>query len=476
VNGPLSLLECVDQAVRSSLELKIERQQATSVLEEVAIAEAEFDPAITGQASAASHRSPRSSSELEGAMQPESKAQNVQIGAAKKFDTGAVATVQSAALDRSETNSSFSTLNPEYNASLRLNVRQPLLQGGGRAVNKAPIRLAEVRVDRSNIRVRQRLLDVLLESEGAYWLLAASLQAERIRENSLRLAELIVEETRARRDANVARDVDVLEARASQAEKQEALLRARKESADAKDRLFRVMGILQTQEPGDLRVASLPVVSAYRADPKASFRKALANAPLALLNRNIIREREIQLLQARRNRLPSLDLSLNAGLLGRDTSQSRANEALYRRDGYFWEVMLGLRIPWGLRRERALLRQAEFSVDEEKLAQRISELGLYTDIRNACREIGLAQNRLGVTRLSVELNQQRFEEQRLKRREGEATLREVLEAQEDMEEAELRQLESRLTLVQAITALESFEATLPQRHGIVLTNVLEAAP
>ncbi len=463
----LSLREAIDTALEKNLSLRIVRSDERIASYQLDAAEAVFDPAFTATGGYSDRLSPIGGSELEGAIQNESTAAEVSTGIEADLPTGGSIQLTGDVLDRLETNSQFARLNPEFNSSVNLSVRQPLLRTAGFTYNLAPIRLAELQVDRANLEIFNGVLQVLRDVEQIYWLVVSTDLAVEIAENSIELGEIILEEAVEREKASLGTRVDVLESRASLSETQEALLLARKLHNDAKDLLFKSMGILMEQEPGDLQLEPLPSNSLFFPDPRTSFATALENAPTIQLQLNALRQREIERTRAKNDTLPALDLNATGGYLGRDASQRLAFDRLGEGNGYFWEVLLEFRVPFGRRAEKARYAEALTSLEREQLNTSEVKLDLYTDIRAACREVELARERLRVTAVSRDLNVEKFEQKQSERRSGQATMRDLLEAQEDMEQARLRHLEANVDLLRAIVDLAQLEGSLPHRYGLV---------
>lgn len=470
ISTRLTLRESIDIAVENNLDLKVVRSGEQIAGYGLFVERARFDPAFTSATGYASRLSPLGGSELEGAVQNETKTGIATMGLEKNLATGGTLALRGDAYDERKTNSQFARLNPEFNARVSLDLRQPLLKNAGFTYNLAPIRLAELGLDRSNLEMQSHLLAVLRETELAYWLVVSTGRAREIRRNSIELGTIILDEAVEREKAALATRIDVLEARAAVAAKEEALLTSDKLHRDTKDRLFKVMGILLTQEPGDLVLERLPTDGIYTPDPQASFDRALAHAPVHLIALNAIRRREIERRQAKQNRLPSLDFVSRSGLLGRNRTQGTAYNRLTEANGYFWEVNLELRVPWGRRAEKARYAQSLALLDQERLTTDEIRLQLYADVRFACREVDLANQRLDATSVTLELNTEKFEQRKSEQSSGQTTMRDLLEAQEEMEESQLRHLEANVEILAAIARLAELEGTLPSRYGLLLAG------
>jgi hypothetical protein len=93
-----------------------------------------------------------------------------------------------------------------------LAVKQPLLKNAGLTVNRANINRAELGVTRANLDYQSRLLQVVRDTENAYYNLVFAREQLKVRNSSLELAARLYEENQTRKTTGVATDLDVLQA------------------------------------------------------------------------------------------------------------------------------------------------------------------------------------------------------------------------------------------------------------------------
>jgi outer membrane protein len=89
-----------------------------------------------------------------------------------------------------------------------------------------------------------------------------------------------------------------------------------------------------------------------------SYKLARENQPDLLSSQASIKQLEIDAKTAKNARLPSLDLGGALGYNTKESTSRRAFSELPGSDGYSWEVDLSLRLPWGLKAERARYRSS----------------------------------------------------------------------------------------------------------------------
>ncbi|QQL44496.1 TolC family protein [Sulfuriroseicoccus oceanibius] len=467
LSGRLSLREAVLTALELNPEIEIQREQQVATELQLDVARAEFDPVLSADSAGRYRREPRASSELDGAVQPESDGVTASMGVEKKLGTGASVGLDWQPLNRSATNSTFSTLNPSFSSELSLNVRQPLLKGGW-GVNQIPTELAMVNVTSGKYQTMQVVIDTLRDVEVSYWQAGAAANELEIRAQAVELAKVILEETMARDTSRV----DELEAKSNLLEREAALVDAQKQLDDATDNLLRVLGVLGEMEPGDLALQKVRVPADVEQliDPEKRYAQALETSPRIAIQRARIDQAELEVERARYDVRPTLDLTASVGVSGRDADMRGAWSGAANQDGRAANAGIEFRIPWGSRAERAREASAESDLKRERLQVHAERLDLFGDVREACRAVEAALKRLAAADAAVEVNEVRFEEQQIRRRNGDSSLRALLEAQNDLDGSRLGQLQARVEVLTSLARLRALDGQLPETLGVVLVD------
>jgi outer membrane protein TolC len=87
------------------------------------------------------------------------------------------------------TNNSYYYFNPFFNSTLTFTLTQPLLRGGGRFANLAPIRIARRSLDQSRSSFEAEVNDAILNVVSQYWNAVEARGALDVQQKSLKLAE-----------------------------------------------------------------------------------------------------------------------------------------------------------------------------------------------------------------------------------------------------------------------------------------------
>lgn len=143
----------------------------------VSEAEGRFEPYIFANGDIESNEAPRSSLLETGTSStaPTTLSENrygVEFGVGKPLITGGELTL-SQRLGTRHNNSEFFVPDKQANAELLLEIRQPILDGAGIAVNSAPIQLATLERDRSVVDLQRQIEDQMTEVIRTYWTLYA---------------------------------------------------------------------------------------------------------------------------------------------------------------------------------------------------------------------------------------------------------------------------------------------------------------
>jgi len=457
---PLPLQACIDRALDKNFGLAIQRFDAANSLETLKIARADYDPALTLTTIRSSSQADNADTSLVGTRNDNF---STRLGVSQKIPTGATLAL-SQNLNRRGTNNAFALMNPAYTADLSLSVSQPLLRGAGSKLALAPIRRAEIGTQISELNTTARILQVVRDTEAAYYSLVYARESLKVRSQSLDLAQRLLDENSTRRGTGVATDLDVLQAEVGVENARRSVLLAEQTVRDAEDRLLNLIGQFAFDET--LGEVALPPTATFSPDFEISYALARKQQPEYLAATQSIKQLQLDLATARRNRLPSLDLNAAGGYNTRDASLNRAYNRLPDGDGYSWQLDLSLRFPWGLRAERARHNIALNNLRREETRLRQIEQTLALDVRSAVRAVETNLVSVSISRKATELSSRQYELERARFDAGLSTSRRVLEAQDDLESARVAELQSQVNLRTAMAELNRIDGTSLSLYNI----------
>ncbi|PXA05163.1 hypothetical protein DDZ13_04165 [Coraliomargarita sinensis] len=467
----LTLDKVIGRALEHNLGLATERYRVANAEDDVVIEEAAFDVELFGSTGLSESLSPARTSALDNANTPESESRRAAVGADKLLSTGATVSVDSGIRRRSSNNNA--ARNPDYSADIGISIRQPLLQGAWRRVNLAPLARAKIGAEISLFELRSEVLDLLQNTESAYWDLAYAKADRRLIASSIELAENLLEENKERERLGLATPLEVLQAETELNDREEDLIQAERVIAEAEDRLRRLMGDTSFTAPveGNLQVNPLPQDLPGLRPMPAVVRDTVESDVEADAQELGVEVQRINRILARDDIKPDLSLVAGVTYLGRDSDGETSYRGAYQRNGRDWNVGLELRIPWGTRAAEARLRQTERNLEREKLLLYDLKQQKALAARSVWRAVQAGLRRIEVTRKALELNREAFKQQRARYSSGVVAYRNVLEAQRDFDAARRNQLSALIETLQAQVELSRIDSTILQRNGFTWEQV-----
>lgn len=458
----LTLKECITRALDKNFNLEIQGFTTANAIETLSDSKAAYDPSFNLNASKSVNQADQPDTTLLGTH---SESINARVGVSQKVTTGAVVNVSSS-LVRNATNNTFATLNPAYNADVSLSVKQPLLKNFGSTVNKAAIDRAEIGVTIAELNYKGSVLQLVRDTEAAYYNLVFTREQLKVRTLSQELAEKLYQENRTRKDTGVATDLDVLQAEVGVATARRAVLLAQQQMRDAQDNLLNLIG--QSEFNTDLGTVSMPAMPDLTPDFDHSYKLARDNQPDYIAAESTLEQLQIDADVAKRNRLPSLDLDGAVGYNTKDSSASTAFDRLPDGDGYSWQVGLSLNIPWAMRSEKARYQIALNNLRRQKTRVRQIDQNIVVQVRAAVRSVDTNLASVTISRQATSLSEKQYELEKARFDAGLSTSRRVLEAQDDLETARVAELQARVNLRTAIAELQRLEGSSLDYYRITI--------
>lgn len=466
---PITLEDAVQLALASNLGLRSESFNRDVARESVVIADAVYEPVFALSATTSEAETPNTVVTTESTS---STRLNGSASVSQRVITGATVTLQGN-LTRAEQVGGAAATNLFYGSDVALNLRQPLLAGAGFKVNRAARQRARIGVERSNLTYAGQAMDIVRDTELAFFELASAHYALDVQRTGLATAEQFLAENEARRSAGIATELDVMQARVSVANRQAQIVTTEQRVRDATDRLLALFG--RRDFSGILQPTGYVFAPPAALSVEAVYGRAAENDPLIRNNRGLLRQLELDAYTARNNRLPRLDLIGTLGFSGSDRYNINTNpnpgyggaiDDLGTGDAYNWQVGVSLNLPWGMNEGRARKRIADYSVEQQKIRLEELEQVLMVNIRAAVRAVEADKQTVGINALSTELSQREFELEKAKFDSGLSTSRLVVEAQQRWDEARVREIQSRVQLRQDLARLRRLEGGSLQAYGV----------
>jgi HAE1 family hydrophobic/amphiphilic exporter-1 len=265
------------QAVSNAPDVGIARVAVEQATDSIAAAGGAFDPQVSMQSSLLHQEQPVSSL-IGGAASGKVTQQGLLFGPSVKGMLAASGTQYQVSFtsQRLTSDNQFITLNPQFPNLVSLSVTQPLFRGMRVDEARRQLDVSKQNATLSDSQFRQRVMDVALQTELAYWDLFFAEQNLQIQVQGLDLAREQVASNQRLVDQGLAAPIDVLEAQTQVANLRRSVLGAQAALTRAENTLKTLM-LPDTRSP--LWASALhPTTSAVPDSMPASLQDAVAQA------------------------------------------------------------------------------------------------------------------------------------------------------------------------------------------------------
>ena len=261
----------------------------------------------------------------------------------------------------------------QYQTFVGATLVQPLLKDGGLTPTFAGLRLSALESENAFQEYRRQLMLTVFRAESAYWSLYYSQEQVRFFDQSVAVAQNVLDDSREKLKAGTGAELNVMEAQSALA------LRDTKRN-DALQNYYEALGNMQILKG----VAPLPsmsnaktpvwhVVDAPReTSPEisyaTSFQQAFSMNPDFLIQQNKMRQDGLRLDVARNQLLPALNIKASYGYNGLGLTPDSSWEMAQNQDFPSWSIGLEFSMPlFGNIKARNLYQAARLATDEAYL-------------------------------------------------------------------------------------------------------------
>ena len=470
----LTLDDAIRRAVANNLDVAVARFQPRIAYQEVARAEAVFDGEFFVEATYQNLDTPQPPGVI-GGLSGDIQGRDIQ------FNTGIRKPLAYGTLFTLETDPRFQRQQPTFNAfddfftaSIAATVEQPLLEGFGRDVNRAEIRLARNATLDQRQALRRTLLTIVADVHEAYWDLFFA-------RSNLLIQQRLLERTVEDRDRLVQRrDFDVSPVRITEANsfvelRRSDVIRSRQRVRLASDALKNLINAPDLPVAGETLV--LPADAPTRAPITFNLLELVSQAlrlrpemEQALLD---ISDTRIRLDVARNARLPELNAFFTVALNGLDDSnlEDVYEDDIFELDYIDYIVGLSFEQALGNRGDTAAFRRRSLEREQATTAYRRRAQATVLEVKTALRNIITAYELIGASRASRRAAADSLRAIEAQEEAGVALTPEFLldlklATQQRLADAESAEVEAIADYNTAIAELFEASGTLLDRHGV----------
>ncbi|HDQ00769.1 MAG TPA: TolC family protein [bacterium] len=355
----------------------------------------------------------------------------------------------------------------QFSGNVDITVTQALLQGFGIGVNLANLRKANLDLEISNEELKAVAEQIIADMESAYWNLYLAGEEVKINSQSLELAKQQLQESEERVRVGKLARLELAAVHAELAARQEALIDAQSRYEQAR-LLFIFLLNPNIPDPwrNHPRLEDAPIIPTdslddigYHVQAGLKFRPDLRQARLN------IKKGAIDVTLTRNGLLPRLDLFIT---LGRTTYAQSFREAVPDVKSPFYSVSGGLSFSFPVldSKARAQYARAQLSQQQKQLLVKNMERLVERDVRSAFTEVKRSRQQIVATRVTRQLQNEKWLAELEKFRVGKSTNYLVLQAQRDLTASQIDEASAIVRHLNALINLYLMDGTLLDRCGI----------
>ena len=344
---------------------------------------------------------------------------------------------------------------PEYEMFAGATLIQPLLKNFGPAATLARIRLASIGSEIAFQEYRRQRMLVLAQAEAAYWDLYFMQEQQKYSGESVKTAEKILVDNRARMEVGRGAELDVLQAEAGLALRKTRLNQAGQKVYDGGRKLTSLYSLVSTnlekipcaidqpQSVVDALSNSQDVQMAFQDNPDYRIRLRQAE------------QEKVRVRYTRNQRLPQLDAKGSYGFNALGTNTISAWDSVERAEYPAWTIGLEMRIPLGGgSKERNEYMAAKLNHQKSIVAIQEAETQILNAIDAARNRVQASWENIGSQQSVAQYHEKLLNAQMDKLSVGAIDSRTVLETEEKLFEARMAMVEILVTYRKALLDLE----------------------
>ena len=474
----ITLQQAIEMALENNLDIVVSRLDTQVRAEGVSFARGVYQPFISLGINTVESASP-AQNQLVGAQTLTSTRTNYNFTWQQQLATGGNYNIQWLNL-RSTTNSAFTGFNPLYNAVASAQFTQPLMANFGTDASKQQILVARNGERTSRNQFELSVMDTVRDVEFAYWDLVFAIRDLDVARRSLGLARDLLRNNRIQVEVGTMAPIDVLEAEAEVAVRNETVILAEELIRVTEDILKRLINDPDSPDFWSNSYAPIdqPTIEEIEIDVDDAVRIALSRRPILEQSRVELETRTYDVRFAKNQLMPQLDVvgslafsGVGGNQLVRDdfAGQPRliipggygdAIDQVFGREFRDWSIGLNISYPLGNSQAEAQHAQTQVAARRQRALISSNEILIAQEVRRAARAVATNRKRIDASRVARELAQRRLEAEQKKFEVGMSTSFFIVQAQRDLSQAAANELRALIDFVKAIAAFERAKGTI----------------
>lgn len=428
----LTLKDAIFEALKSNLDLQIQRTTARLAFEQLKMDKSLFIPIAQLSGSKASSKEP-SMNIYEGVDTVENNSQrlNLTVNQNLPFGGNLALLVRNTKSDTNVLNSPWSVA---YTASAGFQLTQPILRGVGTLATKYQIYLSDNSHRINKYQLQLQIGQLVLDVETAYWELVYAYQNKEAVKMSLQRAMDWLKQNELKVKVGTAAPIEILSSKAQVASNESQLIRAEQIIQSSEEALKRILNM--SKDSSILIPVDQPEVKPLEVNFDSFLKEAIQNRFELKQAQLTLNNSQMTVKYTKNQTLPILQLVLGYSVTGfggtswvvfRDptiprepilptTNLADAWDMAFSRDkNSDSSISLNLQIPLWMSREKAQLSQAKINRERADLQLKNVENTIYSEVKDIVKQHETALKLVDAEKIALQLEEENLkaEEKRL---------------------------------------------------------------
>lgn len=475
-NVPMTLADAVQHAIDNNLELAVERLNPQTFDLTLASLRASYKPVATSSFGRRDNTRPPTNLLNPGSPTVQTMTYNSGIAQNLRWGGGSTSLTFNNGKIVSP-NDRLASFDPQFNSSYLFTYNQPLLRGFRIDQTRQQMKTTVINRDNAELNLKARSTNTLANVRSAYWDYVYSIQAVEVARQSLSLAQKLLSDNKIRVEVGTMAPMDVVQAEAEEATRQQTLTTANATMRTAELSLKRLI-VGGTSDPlwtQHIDPIDRPDFQSVSIDVEGAVRSALDQRTDLQIARNALNTNDVLLKSQRDQALPDVDALVTYGASGLGGTQWRftgsgldrqrtgidvlggyndALRTLFGRDYPNWQLAVNVSYPIGGNNFVAQAARTRLLMQQNQAQIRASELTVATEVTNAALQVTNNSEGLAAARAARDLSQRRLDAEMSRFEVGMSTNYQVVQAQRDLRDAQNSELRALLNYRKALVEFD----------------------
>ncbi len=359
-----------------------------------------------------------------------------------------------------------------YTSSAEFDLTQPIFKDFGPEITYARIHIAQNSFNTARLDLKVQIITAISNAQIAYWNILKAREDLAARELAHRQALDLLEQSKREMELGNRAYPDVLQAEATAASREEAVIVAQNLVKNSEDTLRQVIGVQDTGVWSQAIVVEDKLGEDFvliNMTTQECLKEAFKSRPDYQKALDALKTAEVNLMLAKNDLLPDLDLAYGLDFNGASNDEDSFRRT-FRPGSHFsdWNVGVTWTVPWGRRLELAEYHDKSNVVKRQKIALTQLVLQIVKEVRAALRQVETNAQRAKTAKGAYELQAKKLEVEQKKFSLGSSSSFQVLEFQEDLVQANVARISAIVDYQQSVIQLWQALGTTLEKNDIVL--------